>query len=225
MSSSSDHDDSTSKEETKKTKKRSKTPKKEARRSWKYMITEAIWEEKKWNKGSSRSYIKNYILDNYDVESKQLKDKLTTALADMLEPEEGAPSLIEVDNNYKLTSDWRTRWRKRYGIKSDKRKKKKDKNAPKGPRNAYNYFIKTNHSRRAEENPEKESMQITKLLADEWKKLSAAKRQKYDEMAEEDRGRHDREMKEYKKKKKEKICFGFGFRIRIRIGVTEKKEK
>jgi hypothetical protein len=168
------------------------------------MITEAIWEERKWNKGSSRSYIKKFILDHYEVDPKQLKDQLTSALADMLEPDTGNPCLVEIENNYKLTSDWRAHWRKRYGIKTNTKKKKKDKNAPKGPRNAYNFFIKTNHTRRMKEHPEKESMQITKLLAEEWKKLSSQKRQPYEEMAGKDRRRYDREMNEYKKKKKRK---------------------
>jgi len=117
----------------------------------------------------------------------------------MLEPEEGPPCLVEIENNYKLTPDWRNLWKKRYGIKSPQKKRKKDKNAPKNPRNAYNYFIKKNHNPRAREHPEKESMEIMRILADEWRKLSSRKRQKYEDMAERDRRRYMKETKEYKK--------------------------
>lgn len=182
-----------------------RVPVRQPRRSYRHMITEAIYTDKKWNKGSSRSTIKHYILDHYDVSESEVKEKLTSTLADMLEPSDGGqPCLIEIDNNYKLTADWRVAWRKKYASASTTRTKKKDKHAPKGPRNAYNFYVQMNHQKKCKEYPDLLPKQITKLLAREWNKLSSKKKLKYEDLAEKDRKRFNRDLEKYEDKKYEK---------------------
>jgi len=49
------------------------------------MITEAIWEDKKWTKGSSRVDIRRFIDKNYEVDEKTLKSDLASTLQKMKE--------------------------------------------------------------------------------------------------------------------------------------------
>jgi len=58
------------------------------------MITEAIWEEKKYQKGSSRPDIRRFIVDHYDVDEDSLKSKLSSAISKMLEESDGYSRLI-----------------------------------------------------------------------------------------------------------------------------------
>jgi len=169
------------------------------------MITEAIWEEKKWSKGSSRSDIRRYIMKTYDVEEATIKANLSSAIGKMLEESPaGYPCLIKAgEANYKIHPDWRKEWKRRNGIRPVPRKKhKKDKNAPKGPKNGYLFYIQEVRAKRTEQYPDKESKEITKLVADEWNGLGDKKKLKYQEMADEDKERYKREMKAYKKKKR-----------------------
>jgi hypothetical protein len=170
------------------------------------MITEAIWEEKKWTKGTSRHAIRKFILETYDVDESKLKTKISETLATMLEPgqtKNGKPCLIKVDANYKLTPEWRKEWKSKNGIKPEKRKKKKDKNAPKGVRNGYMFYVQEHRAKRGKEHPDKEATELTKMIATEWRELSTTKKKKYLDMAEEDKKRYEVAMKEYKKRKRE----------------------
>jgi hypothetical protein len=169
------------------------------------MITEAIWEEKKWTKGSSRHDIIRFIEKTYDVDEENLKSNLSSAISKMIdETSAGYPCLIKSgEANYKLHPDWRKEWKRRNGIRPVPRKKhKKDKNAPKGPKNGYLFFMQDVRSKRTEQYPDKEPKEITKLVAAEWNGLTDKKKKKYQDMAAEDKDRYTREMKAYKKKKK-----------------------
>jgi structure-specific recognition protein 1 len=170
------------------------------------MITEAIWEEKKWTKGTSRHAIRKFILETYDVDESKLKTKISETLAQMLESNQtknGKPCLIKVDANYKLTPEWRKEWKSKNGIKPEKRKKKKDKNAPKGVRNGYMFYVQEHRAKRGKEHPDKEATELTKMIATEWRELSTTKKKKYLDMAEEDKKRYEAAMKEYKKRKRD----------------------
>jgi hypothetical protein len=189
----------------------SSSKKKSSRRStkdepppYKHMITEAIWEEKKWAKGTSRHAIRKFILDTYDVDESKVKTKLSEALSEMLEPQtkNGKPCLIRVDANYKLTPEWRKEWKSKNGIKPEKRKKKKDKNAPKGVRNGYMFYVQEHRAERGKQHPDKEAPELTKMIATEWNELSQTKKKKYLDMAAADKKRYDQQMEEYKKKRK-----------------------
>jgi len=171
------------------------------------MITEAIWEEKKYQKGSSRPAIRNFIIDHYDVDEDSLKSNMSSTLTKMLEESDGGYQLlIRVDENYKLSPEWRKEWTKKYGKKQTKRKRrKKASDEPKHPRNGYLLYSKEVRKRRQDDHPDKNFAEITRMIADEWKNLgkkNPKKRKKFEEMAEADRERYRKEMKAYKAKKK-----------------------
>jgi len=90
------------------------------------MITEAIWEEKKYQKGSSRTAIRHFIVDHYDVDEENLKTNLSHCLAKMIEESDaGYPLLIRVEDNYKLSPGWRKAWTKKHGKKTKRKRRKK----------------------------------------------------------------------------------------------------
>jgi len=171
------------------------------------MISEAIWEDKKWAKGSSRADIRHYIVKNYNVDETKLKSDLTSTLSKMLEETSaGYPCLIKFgEANYKLHPDWRKEWKRRNGIRAVKRKTKKDKDAPKGPKNAYLFFMQDVRQRRQEQYPDKDPKEIMKLIGVEWNSLKENKKKKYEDLAEEDKQRYNREKKAYDRKKKKMI--------------------
>jgi len=171
--------------------------------SFKYMITEAIYIQRKHIKGSSRPAIRNYILENYDVNENRIKGYLSSNLSKMLEDtEEGYPCLARVDMNYKLTPEWRKEWTKTYGIKPKTRKRKKrPANYPKHPRNAYLYYSTEVRPKRQDENPDKSFGDITKLVAAEWGNLKKSRKKKYEDLAKKDTRRYKREMAEWEAKK------------------------
>lgn len=189
-----------SESETKKKKSKDETP------PFKHMITEAIWEDKKWTKGTSRNFIRKFILENYDVDETKLKGKISETLSDMLEEKQKSgkgPLLIKHEANYKLAPAWRKEWKSKNGIKSvARKKKKKDKNAPKGVRNGYMFYVQENRAKRGKEHPTKEATELTKMIATEWRELSASKKKKYLDMAADDKKRYEQEMSEYKKRKR-----------------------
>jgi hypothetical protein len=170
------------------------------------MITEAIWEDKKWTKGSSRTDIRKFITQNYDVDEDKIKENLSTNLSKMVDTDSksGYPCLRKVENNYKLTPEWRKEWKKKAGIRPQRRMKKKDKDAPKHPRNSYLWYLQDVRESLKEKYPDKDHREITIMVADEWKHLPPKKKKKYEDKALEDKERYEREMKAYKKRKKQK---------------------
>jgi len=171
------------------------------------MITEAIWEDKKWTKGSSRSDIRKFIVQNYDVDEEKLKENMSSALNKMLQTDAktGHPCLTKVDDlgTYKITPEWRKEWKKKAGIRPQKRKKKKkDKDEPKHPRNSYLWYLQDVRETFKEKHPNKDHREITVMVAEEWKKLPSKKKKKYEIQAEEDKERYKKEMKAYQRKKK-----------------------
>jgi hypothetical protein len=202
-SSSNESYDSSSSSVERKSKKRKSSQSTASKRkhpSFKYMITEAIYIQRKHIKGSSRPAIRNFILDNYDVDENRIKGYLSSNISKMLQDtEEGYPCLVRVDNNnYKLTPEWRKEWTKTNGIKPKTRKRKKrPAGYPKHPRNAYLYYSTDVRPKRQDEYPDKSFGDITKLVAEEWGKLSSKRKKKYVELAKKDTRRYKREMKEW----------------------------
>jgi len=173
--------------------------------SFKYMITEAIWEDRKWTKGSSRADIRKFIMNNYDVDEDKLKTNLSSTLSKMLqEGNDGYACLNKKEANYRLNTEWRKEWTKKYGKKSTVRRKKvkRDKDQPKHPKNGYMFYIQDVRKRRREEYPELSMTDLTKKIAEEWRDLASKRKSKYQDMAAEDRERYHKEMKGYKKLKK-----------------------
>jgi hypothetical protein len=170
------------------------------------MITEAIWEDKKWTKGSSRSDIRKFITQNYDVDEDKLKENMSINLSKMLDVDSktGVSCLTKVEDlgNYKITPEWRKQWKKKAGIRPQRRKKKKDKDAPKHPRNSYLWYLQEVRESVKERYPNKDHREITLLVAEEWKALPSKKKKKYEEKAKADKERYEKEKKDYEKKKK-----------------------
>jgi hypothetical protein len=170
------------------------------------MITEAIWEDKKWTKGSSRPDIRKFIVQNYDVDESKLKENMSVNLNKMLDVDSktGHACLKKVEDNYKLNPDWRKEWKKHAGIRPQKRKKKKDPDAPKHPRNSYLWYLTDVRETLKEKYPDKDHREITLMVADDWKHLPAKKKKKYENKAADDKERYEREKEKYERKKEKK---------------------
>jgi len=83
---------------------------------------------------------------------------------------------------------------------SVKKKKKRPADYPKHPRNAYLFFSTEVRKKRQEEFPDKSFVELTTLVAGEWRNLKSSKKKKYEEMAKKDRARYKRELSEWKSK-------------------------
>jgi len=90
-----------------------------------------------------------------------------------------------------------------------RRKRSRDPTAPKGPRNAYMMYIQQNREKLQKEcvdSPLKEGNTfgaISRELGRRWKALSAEERKKFEDLAAEDKVRHEREKREYESKMKD----------------------
>jgi structure-specific recognition protein 1 len=83
------------------------------------------------------------------------------------------------------------------GKKAAKGKSKKDPNAPKRGLSAYMFFMQKMRSEIQEENPDAAFGEIGKIVGQKWKELSNKEKAPYEEMAEKDKARYQREMKDY----------------------------
>lgn len=77
-------------------------------------------------------------------------------------------------------------------------KKKKDKNAPKNPQNAYMFYCNSNRFKFKAENPDMDAKTITRTIASKWNTMGTEDRIPYVEMAEKDKERYKQEMEKYK---------------------------
>jgi len=82
-------------------------------------------------------------------------------------------------------------------VKKKKKKKKKDPNAPKRGMSAFFLYSNANRSRVKEENPEAKFGDLAKLMSAEWKEVSGTDRDRWDQLAAEDKERYQREMETY----------------------------
>ncbi|KAI1320715.1 hypothetical protein EDD11_010249 [Mortierella claussenii] len=73
----------------------------------------------------------------------------------------------------------------------------KDKNCPKRPRNSYIFFTLMKRDDIKKKHPEFKPTEITKMLGEEWQKLSEAEKESYGSMAENDKKRYQSEMETY----------------------------
>ena len=78
-------------------------------------------------------------------------------------------------------------------------KRKKDKNSPKNPQNAYMFFCNSNRASVKKDNPEMDAKNIIKTIAGRWRTLSDEDKKPYAEMAEKDKIRYKGEMTDYAK--------------------------
>ncbi|KAG0028810.1 Non-histone chromosomal protein 6 [Podila clonocystis] len=73
----------------------------------------------------------------------------------------------------------------------------KDKNCPKRPRNSYIFFTLMKRDDIKKKHPEFKPTEITKMLGEEWQKLSETEKESYGNMAENDKKRYQSEMEAY----------------------------
>ncbi|KAG0299201.1 hypothetical protein BGZ98_010259 [Dissophora globulifera] len=73
----------------------------------------------------------------------------------------------------------------------------KDKNCPKRPRNSYIFFTLMKRDDIKKKHPEFKPTEITKMLGEEWQKLSESEKENYGSMAENDKKRYQSEMETY----------------------------
>ncbi|KAF9179360.1 hypothetical protein BGZ50_006978 [Haplosporangium sp. Z 11] len=73
----------------------------------------------------------------------------------------------------------------------------KDKNCPKRPRNSYIFFTLMKRDDIKKKHPEFKPTEITKMLGEEWQKLSETEKESYGSMAEDDKKRYQSEMEAY----------------------------
>ena len=86
----------------------------------------------------------------------------------------------------------------KYVDKSLKLKKFKDKNQPKKPKSAYMFFSVVHRKKLKEKSPDMAFGEIMKNISESWKKLNDKEKQKYNELAENDKERYQDEMEKYK---------------------------
>lgn len=68
---------------------------------------------------------------------------------------------------------------------------------PKRPSNAYIFFVNSNRSQLKEEFPEIKNTEVTKKLGKMWKETSETDREPFNKMAQDDKVRYQKEMKEF----------------------------
>jgi len=85
-------------------------------------------------------------------------------------------------------------------LKGNKKKQKKDPNAPKKPLNAYNYFCQANRPKILEKNPNASFSEVSKMQSEAYKKLSSEQMKKYEAKAKADKDRYQKQMKTYNAK-------------------------
>lgn len=87
-----------------------------------------------------------------------------------------------------------------YKKDDDKKKEKKDPEAPKGPKNAFIFFCNDRRSEIKEENPDMKPTEITKKIGEMWKQVDSIEKAQYQEMAEEDKKRYSDQLESYEPK-------------------------
>jgi len=77
------------------------------------------------------------------------------------------------------------------------RRAKKDPNAPKKNLSAYMFFSQDWRERVKTENPDASFGELGKILGAKWKEITEAEKKPYNDMAVKDKGRYDKEKKDY----------------------------
>ena len=107
--------------------------------------------------------------------------------------------------------------------KPKKKKKAKDPNKPKRAMVAFMYFSIDQRPEVQKANPTLKIAEISKILGEKWRGMSAAQKAKYDAKAAADKKRYEKEMKAYKppyKPKRAMVAFMF-FSIEMRPTVQK----
>jgi len=139
------------------------------------------------------------ILAFFGQNPKGEKEDLVKRLADFLESPKASKDTYEVASSSS---------KKRSSSKSPSRKspkkarKKKDPNAPKKALSGYMFFVKDARHDLAKKHPSEGVTDIAKRLGQAWGKLGKDEKRKYQDKADKDKSRYEREMKTYNKRGK-----------------------
>lgn len=112
------------------------------------------------------------------------------SLGDLSQVPSVAPSESETPSEKNKKGGWQ---------KGKKRKKLKDRNAPKPALSGYIRFLNERREVMRKENPNLSFSELTRLLGSEWSKLQQHEKQKYLDEAEKDKERYYKEMEAYQK--------------------------
>ena len=167
-------------------------------------------KDKNAPKGAKNAYIL-FCADNRDqVKEENSEMKATEIISELARRWKEADEDVKADYQEKAADD-----KKRYNsemsdyVPSDeespkgakgsvkKSKTKKDKNAPKGVKNAYILFCADNRDQVKEENPKMNAKEIISELARLWKESDEDVKGEYQDKAAEDKKRYESEMEEY----------------------------
>ena len=77
-----------------------------------------------------------------------------------------------------------------------KKEKQNDDSKVKRAKSSYLFFCAEKREEITKENPDKKAKEILKLLGDAWSKLSDSEKKKYQDMADKDKERYEKECKE-----------------------------
>ena len=94
------------------------------------------------------------------------------------------------------------------GKKKDKKEKKekkekKDKNAPKRAISAFFFYQKERRESLKKEKPNLGNKELISTMSNEWNNMKDPEKKKYNELAEKDKKRNEKEKAEYEAKKKD----------------------
>lgn len=78
------------------------------------------------------------------------------------------------------------------------RKEKKDVNAPKRGKTAFLFYCDDHRDTVKKANPDAKMTDLSKILGEQWGKLSDSQKKKYNDLAQADKDRYNREMASYK---------------------------
>eukprot|EP01025_Chloroclados_australasicus_P012162 TRINITY_DN1556_c0_g1_i1.p9 TRINITY_DN1556_c0_g1~~TRINITY_DN1556_c0_g1_i1.p9 ORF type:complete len:101 (+),score=18.27 TRINITY_DN1556_c0_g1_i1:131-433(+) len=83
-------------------------------------------------------------------------------------------------------------------------KREKDPNAPKKPMGAYMWFSKVKREEVKQKHPDKKVTEIGKVLGEMWRGLNDDQKKEYQDMAEQDKRRYEKDLSAYQSGKKPK---------------------
>jgi len=104
--------------------------------------------------------------------------------------------------DHKHKSDKRKKSNSKKDKKKSKKRQKKDKNMPKRAMTAYIFFSNDHRDEVKKNNPEIKFGEVAKELSRMWKEAGPGEKKKYDERAQKDKQRYEKEMVDYKAKHK-----------------------
>lgn len=131
---------------------------------------------------------KSLDTSTYKMNCKKMSSEITNILMTKLSREDSkeiTQQLLE-----KLSS---------WSLKKTTPKKKKDKDSPKNPQNAYMFFCNSSREATKRDNSGIDAKSIIRVISEKWRTMSEEEKMPYKEMADKDKSRYRSEIDLYKK--------------------------